>query len=286
MDDVPVFPPEDHLLRDLGIVTHRLSPTRTLSATSLDRSKLDRTGRPAVGFLSALVDINAAQVALLASQPRWTATTALTLHASGRAASGTLVSDAQLVRIGSNLIVVRTSVHDGGSTNPDELLDALATDGDCTAMPRIAAAVLTFGRIPAEASVASATYDPSTSPARSRLESSAAPRFERLAYRLGTRVTAPGMIEMQPSAYTRNSFGTVFGGAYGMLFQAAGESLDPGLVATDLEVQYLSQTEAGPVVVRAEVVRDDQHGVVCEVAAMVGAKTLSIGSVTLARPVG
>ena len=266
-------------------MTHRLSPTRTLSATRLDATKLDRTGRPAVGFLSALVDINAAQVALLASQPRWTATAALALHSSGRTAAGTLVSDARLVRIGSTLIVVRASVHDASGADPDEVLDAMSddVDVDVSAMPRIASAVLTFARIPAEASVASATYDPSTSPARSRLESSCAARPDPLADRLGTVVTGPGTIEMHPAAYTRNSFGTVFGGAYGMLFQAAGESLGPDLVATDLDVQYLSQTEAGPVVVHAEVVRDDQHRVVCDVAAVVGSKTLSIGSITLAR---
>lgn len=245
---------------------------------------LDRSGRPQIGVLSAFVDINAAQVALLSAQPRWTTTVGLSIHATGRHASGSLLAEAQLVRNGWNLVVVRAEVFDGDDADVDALLDdAIERPAGDAGRTRVASALLTFGRIPAEASVSSAGFDPSSSPIRSRLDSIVPPRPGTLIERMDARMVSPGNLTMEPSGYVTNSFGTVTGGVYGMLFQATAESAATDLVATDVEVQFLSQSKSGPVTVTACPVRVGAASAMFDLESRVGERVLAVGAVTLGQ---
>lgn len=278
------YPPEDHILRDLSIVSERASTTRTLSATLLDPGKVDDGGRPAIGFLAAFIDVNAAQAALLAVRPKWTATSGLAVHLTGARAERSVLCESNIVRVGSNLVVVRASVYDGEGDDVDALLDdGLGNEPGAHDRARIASALLTFARIPGEASVVSTTFDASSISERHRMEGATAPRSGTLLQRMGATVVSSGVVTLEPSGYVNNSFGTVTGGVYGVLFGAAVESLAPGQVATDVEVQYLSQTKVGPVVTTAAVVRDDGDHTVCDLEARVGDKVLATGSAIASR---
>lgn len=275
------YPPDDHFLRDLSIVSERVSSGRTISATELDPGKLDTAGRPAIGFLAALIDLNAAQAALLAVHPKWTATSGLSVHLSGAGAMRSVLSESTIVRVGSNLVVVRTSVYDGNGADVDALLDdAVRREQGSHDRARIASALLTFVRIPGEASQVSARFDPAAVSERNRMNAPAAPRTGSIVDRIGGRVLAPGSVTVEPSEYVNNSFGTINGGVYGVLFAAATESLSPGLVTTDIEVQYLSQTKVGPVVTTAVPVRDVGGVIICNVEARLGDKVLATGTAT------
>ncbi len=275
------YPPDDHFLRDLSIVSERVSRVRTVSATELDPGKLDNTGQPAIGFLAALIDLNAAQAALLAVHPKWTATSGLSVHLSGAGATRSVLSESTVVRVGSNLVVVRTSVYDGNGDDADALLDdAVRREPGSHERARIASALLTFVRIPGEASRVSATFDPAAVSHRNRMGAPAEPRAGAIMDRIGGSVLAPGMVSVEPSEYVNNSFATINGGVYGVLFAAAIESLSPGLVTTDIEVQFLSQTKVGPVVTTALPVRDVGGVIVCELEARVADKVLATGTAT------
>jgi acyl-coenzyme A thioesterase PaaI-like protein len=107
--------------------------------------------------------------------------------------------------------------------------------------------------------------------------------------RIGVTVVDPGtgVVEIERSDYVRNSFGTINGGVLGAVFQAAAEAMRPGLVATDLQVHYLSQVQAGPARTRGTVSREAHgHTVVTFEAVDAGHQDqlLTLATVTLQAP--
>jgi acyl-coenzyme A thioesterase PaaI-like protein len=283
------FPPARHVLRDLDITSEQVSEVRNVSVAPVGDALRDRAGRPSLGFLSALVDTNAAIVALVAAQPDWTATADLTLHATGSRVVGPVVADTRLARAGSRLVVVRTSVHDARGAQPDAVLDALREDPDGD-MPYETAAVglLSFVRMFASSSAVSGSFDVS-SRERRRMAPDVAPPEKTLDERIGLRrvVGDQGVVRLDVIDYLRNSRGALTGGVYGMLFQAAAESAVEGFAATDVEMQFIAQTTDGPVRAAAGVVRRDQSHAVCEVRTTdtgAGDALLCIGTVTLVAP--
>lgn len=153
----------------------------------------------------------------------------------------------------------------------------------------VARGVLTFARIPARASVASGRFDPTALIGQRRQVSPAGPPApEPLMERIGLRVVdaARGVVELHKSDYVRNSFGTINGGVFGLVFEGAAEAAIPGLVATDVQIHYLAQAKVGPARTALEVIRHASDHAVCAVRAFDAGNddvVLALATVTLQR---
>src|SRR5207253_4803500 len=114
----------------------------------------DAGGGAGLGFLVALVDVNAAMVALCAAHPDWTATADLMLHEAAPLVNGPAILESTLTRAGSRLIVVGIDIYDGDGVSD---LDALT---EPIRQRRVATGLVTFARVAAETSAASGVFDP------------------------------------------------------------------------------------------------------------------------------
>ena len=315
------YPPERHFLRDLDTATWQVDAERLLLRAPLTDGVRNAGGSVALGQLAALVDIAGAPVALIAGSPDWTATQDMSLHAAGWLTEGPVVVDARLVRAGRNTVVVGIDVYDAHGTDDLEALregiDAVSADqeppqGDGaadvaggadgpsgagepagsapTAGPtRAATGLLTFARIPRSASASAGSFDPAALVGQHRTMEPPAPVVGSLLERIGVEVVDAerGVVEIDHHDYVRNSFGTINGGVLGAVFQAAAEAVRPTLVATDLQIHYLSQVRTGPARTSATVSRDAaDHSVITVRAVDAGSddQLLALATVVLQRP--
>jgi uncharacterized protein (TIGR03086 family) len=280
------YPPEHHFLRDLDVTTEQVTAERSISLAPVEDSVRNAAGAASLGFLAALVDTNAALIALIAGQPDWTATADLGFHATGWLTEGPALVEGRLERAGSNIVVVGTQLFDG---NGLEDLDAFVRR-DGAEPTRVARGLVTFARIPARASVSAGRFDgAAVIGQRRRLAPSEPPEPVPLTERIGLDVVdaASGVVELRRSDYVRNSFGTINGGVLGVLFQAAAESAVPGLVGTDLQIHYLAQATVGPARTSVDVLRHAGDHAVCGVHAVDAGnddRVLALATVTLQRP--
>jgi len=95
------FPADGHSISDLDITTEQLSATRARSLSPVTDAVRDPSGAAGLGYLVALVDVNAAMVALCASHPDWTATADLMLHEAAPLVKGPAILESNLTRAGS-----------------------------------------------------------------------------------------------------------------------------------------------------------------------------------------
>jgi len=96
-----------------------------------------------------------------------------------------------------------------------------------------------------------------------------------------------GVVEVFHSPYVANSIGTINGAVQSLALEAAAEAARPGLVATDVQIHFVSQVRTGPARTRASVVRDaaDHSLVVVELVDAGAEDRLGArATVTLQRP--
>ena len=266
-------------ISDLDITTEQTSLTSARSMSLLTDAVRDASGAAGLGYLVALVDVNTAMVGLCASSPDWTATSDLMLHESAPLVHGPTILESHLTRAGSRLVVVSFDIYDGdGLTDMDDLTDPID-------LPRVATGLVTFARVPAATSTASATWDPlSTVGERRHLERDGDLPTEPLLARIGLTVVdaAEGVVELGNSPYVRNSRGRINGGVLGMVFQGAAEATVPGHVGSDLHIHYLASARVGPIRTHTVVVREADGHVVCRVQALdAGAEDLLVAQATV-----
>jgi acyl-coenzyme A thioesterase PaaI-like protein len=282
------YPPERHFLRDLNSATWQVTAQRVLMTAPLTDGYRNAAGAAALGFLAAMVDIAAAPVALIAGAPDWTATQDMSLHAAGWLTEGPAVVDARLERVGRNTVIVSVDVYDGaGTTDWEELGVAI----DAGRLELTAKGLLTFARIPRSASASASVFDPASLVGQRRSMAPDHPVEGTMLERIGVEVVdaAGAAVEIAHSDYVRNSFGTINGGVLGAVFQAAAEAARPGLVATDLQIHYLSQVTAGPARTSGTVSRDVAgHSIVSLRAVDAGNddQLLDLATITLQEPPG
>jgi acyl-coenzyme A thioesterase PaaI-like protein len=276
------------VLRDLRVTTELVTAERAISLAPLPDSARNAAAAASLGFLVAVVDTNAAPLALVAGRPDWTATADLSLHGTGWLTEGPVLVDSRLERAGSNTVVITTQVFDGRGVGELEEL-AREEPTRCEAVS-VARGLLTFARIPARASVAAGRFDASALVGQRRqVLPGAPPAPEPLMERVGLRVVdaARGIVELHNSDYVRNSFGTINGGVLGLVFQGAAEAALPELVATDVHIHYLAQAKTGPARTSTEILRHTSDHAVCTVRAVdVGNDDvlLALATVVLQRP--
>jgi acyl-coenzyme A thioesterase PaaI-like protein len=276
---VPTPTPTGSSISDLDITTEQTSATTTRSMSPLTDAVRDASGAGGLGYLVALVDVNTAMVGLCASAPDWTATSDLMLHESTPLVHGPTILESHLTRAGSRLVVVSVDIYDGnGLTDMDELTDPI----DLT---RVATGLVTFARVPASTSTASATWDPlSTIGVRRHLERDGELPTAPLLERIGLQVVdaADGVVELGNSPYVHNSRGRINGGVLGMVFQGAAEAAVPSYVGSDLHIHYLASARVGPIRTNTLVVREADGHVVCRVQALdAGADDLLVAQATV-----
>lgn len=257
-DDRPMYPPERHLLRDFAVTTERVSPALTICSSPLVSEIAHASGRPLVGALAAIIDLAGAATALSSVRPDWIATADLSFSSGEPIAEGPIVVAAHLVRAGANVVVVRVDVGDG-------------CGGDDIATMRPAGrGLMAFARIPGSASAVSSRAVPPSSPKQSMALATSGFRLPLLE-QLAVRVIDParGTIEIDRTDYTRNSFGSLNGGAIAIAAEAAAQALvasrGQDFESVDISVNYLSQTRVGPGRTTATLVRLDAHHAVVEV---------------------
>lgn len=253
-----MYPPERHVLRDFAVTTERVSPALTICSSPLVPEIAHASGRPRVGALAAIIDLAGAATALSSVRPDWIATSDLSFTSGAPITEGPIVIAAHLVRAGANVVVVRVDVGDGHGSD------------DVATMRPAGRGLMTFARIPGSASAVSDRATPLTSPKQSMALPTSGfglPLFEQLAIRVVD--PAQGLIEIDRTDYTRNSFGSLNGGVIAIAAEAAAEVLVAAhghrFEGVDISVNYLSQTKVGPARTSAGLVRIDAHHAVVEV---------------------
>jgi acyl-coenzyme A thioesterase PaaI-like protein len=277
------FPGEGHSISDLDITTEQRSATVARSLSPVTDAVRSPSGAAGLGYLVALVDVNAAIVALCASHPDWTATADLMLHESAPLVRGPAILQSTLTRAGSRLIVVSFDIYDGdGVAGLDQV-------GDPIELRRVAAGLVTFARVPAATSAASGVFDPLGGIGqRRRMEPIGGVPTQPLLVRCGLTVVdaARGEVELPNTPYVHNSRGRINGGVLGMVFQGAAEAVAPGFAASDLHIHYLAGARSGPVRTSTVVLRAASDHVVCRVEAVDAGsddRMIATATVTLQR---
>jgi acyl-coenzyme A thioesterase PaaI-like protein len=98
---------------------------------------------------------------------------------------------------------------------------------------------------------------------------------------------ATGVVEVGHSPYLANSIGTILGAVQALAIETAAEAMRPDLVATDVQMHFLSQVRTGPARTHGIVVRDAaDHSIIRVELVDAGAddRLGAVATVTLQRP--
>jgi acyl-coenzyme A thioesterase PaaI-like protein len=245
------YPPEQHLLRDLGLWIERDAEGSRGGLPVAPGVCTDR-GCARAGVLATLVDLVGGESALRMVQPDWVATSDLVMHVTRPVRAGEVEAHPALLRRGRSTAVIEVELREAGSAG----LVGLAT--------------MTFAVLPARSEEQRAGLgpdEPRTGFGRpgQRLE---APVGERMGARLLD--ASQGAWELPLSGYVTNSLGALQGGAVATLVDLSAESAARAAVGepwitTDLAVHYLSLGKRGPIRSRARLLRRDAAGAVARV---------------------
>lgn len=273
---------------DFGLTSLLVTKDRAVMRSDLTDKLRSHAGAASLGMVTTLVDIVTSSPALIAGAPDWTATQDLSIHAVSAITEGPVVVDCVLLRVGKKTVQVSADVYDGhGITDLHELTAAI--DADVPDGPTLAArGIVTFARLPRAAAVDVDAYTPDQWVGTVR-EYPAEPVDGTIYSRLNMRTldAAAGVLELDLTPFVANSIGTIQGGAQALLAEEAAHSMRPGLVATDIEVRYLSQVKQGPARSYGTVIRDGaDHSVLNIRLVDAGAddQLLALMTVTLQRP--
>ena len=228
------YPPPHHVLRDLGVSGMR-HPDRADFRVPFRPGLADASGGIRLGVVATLIDIAGAGMALAAVRPDWIATADLTCHLTG-AVDGDVDVSCRPIRAGSSTVVVEATVRrrpgSPGGSGPDGVLPH----------PRVGHP----GRHDRRRRL---------DDARAVLDRRGTPIDDPILDRCGVVAMAPGTLSLEKVPYVENSFGTVNGGVVALVAEASAVSSAGGGRAVGLQVHYLEQVGAGPMVAEAAALR-------------------------------
>jgi acyl-coenzyme A thioesterase PaaI-like protein len=281
----PAFPPLDHFFTDLAMTYGRMGIGRHAAVAPMVDALRDDAGVPGVGLLGTLADGVAGFAVLPIADPDWTATSDLGVHVTGAPADGSVLVDAQVVRAGSRLVVMKVTVHDGGRDTADALLDELRhAPTETSPRPLVAHALLSFVRMPREKSRA---RDIRTDEIIDQIAPrTVTPPDAPLTERIGLRVLAGDRVavEVDASEYVHNSMGSVTGGIHVVAAEAAAAACVPELSCTGIDLRFLSPVRVGPMRVTATALRRGPTDALVAVDLTDGTgHPVSVGTVSLGR---
>jgi uncharacterized protein (TIGR00369 family) len=247
-------PPDDYVLRDLGIESWLEAEDRARAVLPVTDSIRDRSGTVTLGALATLVDVACARVAFIAARPDWVATVDLSLAMGEPVTHGMVNAEARLVKAGSGIISIVVDLRAAGT------------------------ATASFTRLPGKVT----QVPPQALPIGFR---KIWPRFApplacSIQDRMGIRNTDEGT-EVNLTNYVRNAFGTLNGGVVAFLAAAAAEQTT-GPSPTDLTLRYLGQTRVGPARATGSVVRAVPGHAVSDIEIIdIGAANLIVARATV-----
>jgi uncharacterized protein (TIGR00369 family) len=215
-------------------------------------------GSMRAGALATLVDVIGGGLAATAAQPDWIATADLTLHLTGAATAGSVEARGRVAHAGRTTVVVEVGLFDDrGPAATGEVEIGLAT--------------MSFARLPRR--VENPDLSDSMTAGASSMALPSSGLQASLLDEIGVEVVdaASGTVESPVRDWSRNSLGSMQGGAVAAVIDAAAEAAsgvvgagDVGggdVVVSDLQLTYLALARVGPVRTRVEVL-DVRPGVV------------------------
>ncbi len=281
---------KSNFVADLDLTSMLVAPNRCIMSAPLTDTIRSAKGSSRVGVLATMIDVACSDPALAACRPDWTATQDLSVHAAGWLTEGPIVVDAHLVRIGKKTIVTSANIYDAHG-NQDFHQYQAQIDNLSEQEPTLtlsAQCLLTFARIPGTAASGVENYDPANWVGQIRRRSPAHAQPGNLNEKIGMRVIEPskGIIEVPCIPYITNAIGTINGGVQSVILEVAAETVCPGMVATDIQINFLSQLKVGPARSSAVVLREAaDHSVVAVQLTDYGNddKLLTLATVTLQK---
>jgi acyl-coenzyme A thioesterase PaaI-like protein len=240
------YPPERHVLRDLGLALERSPGAPDRAILPVVPEIRDGAKRVRLGVLATLVDVVGAGVALRKIAPDWLATADLSVHARDVVPIGPLAGEARALRSGRTTTVVEVRLFDEGAARRE-----------------VAIATMSFVRI-VRPDATRSLETPTEAEVASRFEFALSDSGLTRPYpeALGVRVldASRGELELARMDYTINSFGSLQGGTVASVAELAGEVAaraagHEGGVSSDVAVHYLAQGPHGPYRTVAELLR-------------------------------
>ncbi|WP_035953990.1 hypothetical protein [Parafrankia sp. EUN1f] len=284
--------PSRSFIEDAAITQYLVSDQRCLMVVPVSDAVRSPGGSVSAGMVLTVFDVGASHPAIIASRPDWTATQDISLHGAEPITEGPIVLDNQLVRVGKKVVIASTAVYDGhGLDDVDKLtrlIDQAGPSEAPTGLTRAGSGLITFARIPRAAAPGMDDYDPGQWIGQVHRPAAGTPVESSLYERMGLKLVdaRTGQFDLERTPFVTNSIGTILGGALAVMVEAAAEVLRPGLVATDLQIHYLSQVRTGPARTAGTVLRDAADHAVVTVRvtdAGHGDQLLALATVTLRK---
>jgi uncharacterized protein (TIGR00369 family) len=244
---VTTYPPEQHVLRDLRLTFDVGGDGTSRAWMPVVPEICGDDGAVRAGALTTLVDVIGGGLAASTVQPNWIATADLTLHVTAAATAGTVGAEARVLRAGRTTVVIEVELVN------DERPVGLAT--------------MSFAVLPRRDTNPDLEAARPSGPSTMATDTSGftAPLFDMV----GIEVVdaAAGVVELPVREWATNTMGALQGGLVGAVVEAAGtaalrRATGRPLVATDLQVTYLSFGRVGPLRTDATVLTaDTERGV-------------------------
>ena len=232
------YPPEIHLLADLGIDLDPSDPGQMVARMPVTPHLLGTDQGVLAGVLATLVDVVGGAIAARALHPDWMATADMSLQVVRSVVGPVVEARGTVRRQGRTTLIVEVSVFE-------------LPDQDSP----VAWSILSFAVLPRAEDSPAAAIDPTFS-ARTDFGPGGFDGhvFDALSVEVGDE---PGTVAMSVVDYVRNTIGAVQGGVVALLADAAGSravaaALGDGRTAAtvDLQITYLATGRVGPMVTR------------------------------------
>ncbi len=233
------YPPDVHVLRDLGFWTLR-DASGARSHLEVTPYLCGPTGSVRAGALATLVDMAGGEGAIRAVRPDWVATSDLVLHVNAPVREGVVVARPQVLRRTRSTVVLEVTL---------SLCER-----------EIGLTTLTFAVLSAREGARRMGTGAEEARTDFALPGSglAVPLLEALQCRVVD--AAAGVVEVPITPYVGNSLGALQGGVVAMLIELAAESAGRALLGRDVAVQdlavnYLRLVRTGPARTRCRLLR-------------------------------
>jgi uncharacterized protein (TIGR00369 family) len=244
---VDEYPPQDHILRDLGVRLEFQSKERAVVHAPLVPEICRKDGALQVGAAATLIDVLGGALTARAVHPDWIATAGLSLHMTACPSSDLVSAAGEVIRAGRTMVVIDVDIREHAD-NPEVPTRSIGT------------AMMTFSRLPRREDTPAFQLDTGTPETFDfATEGSGLDRPYRDAAGVRVLDERAGVAEIEMKNYVRNSVGVLQGGMIAVLADVAGEisarsAVHKPLTTRDLGIHYLSQGKRGPFQTRARVV--------------------------------
>jgi uncharacterized protein (TIGR00369 family) len=247
------YPPDRHLLRDLRLSFEHVDDRTSRAWMPVVPELTARDGSVRAGALATLVDVIGGGLAARVAQPDWIATADLTLHLTGAATAGSVEARGRVAHAGRTTVVIEVGLFDDRGP---------AANGEVG----IGLATMSFARLPRR--VENPDLSDSMTAGASSMALPSSGLQASLLDEIGVEVVdaASGTVESPVRDWSRNSLGSMQGGAVAAVIDAAAEAASGvagagDVVVSDLQLMYLALARVGPIRTRVEVL-DARPGVV------------------------